>query len=146
MRNFKIAVAFVGAVSAFQAYGQPVAIVSNQAIQAPDCPLLAEDVRIPLSQGVIGARNCASAGNPNAVLVAACHTAGRNGSRTIEVPCDNDANTANIPDCAAPNTSTNRVTNTGAAIIVGSTAGGQVGPQALANYSCDAATVAGRIQ
>lgn len=145
MNNLKWVVAVAGLVGAFQAHAAPVNIESNQLIQVPDCTLLAEDVRIPLSQNVIASRNCAPAAAANAISVAACHTAGRNGSRTIEVPCDNDATTANIPNCAAPNTTTNRVTNTGAAIIVGSTAGGQVGPQALANFTCDAATVGARI-
>jgi len=140
---------FLGAVVvlAFSmgAHAAPTAIVSNQAIQVPDCPLLAEDVRIPLSNGVVAARNCVG-GAPNSIRMAACHAAGRQGSRTVEVQCSN-ANPlpAGTPQCTNPATSVNRVTSTGAAIVVGSTAGGQVAPLDLANFTCDAAGVTARI-
>ncbi|WP_156458609.1 hypothetical protein [Ectopseudomonas composti] len=137
----------VAAVLAFSVgvHAAPAAVTSNALIAVPDCPLLSEDVRIPLSNNVIAARNCAG-GAANSIRMAACHTAGRQGSRTVEVPCTNDT-VANpgLPQCTDPQVSVNRVTNTGAAIVVGSTAGGQVGPLDLANYACDAGTVAGRI-
>ncbi|MCE5362246.1 hypothetical protein NUV66_04650 [Pseudomonas sp. 32.2.56] len=138
-------IAAVALFTSVSAYSAPAAIQNNAMIQVPDCPLLAEDVRIPLSNSVIAARNCVG-GPANSIRMAACHTAGREGSRTIEVPCTNDT-VANpgVPQCADPAVATNRVTNTGAAIMLGTTTGGQVGPTALDGSACNAGTVAGRI-
>ncbi|WP_457979936.1 hypothetical protein L0Y47_04430 [Ectopseudomonas composti] len=125
----------------------PTAISSNALIQQPDCALLAEDVRVPLSNSVLAAYNCEGAGI--AIRVAACHTSGRQGSRTVEVPCraadDDTEESASLPVCTTPNTTVNRVTSTGSSIMTGSTAGGQVGPTALDGAVCEQSAVNSRI-
>lgn len=134
----------------FAADNVPAIISSGQSIQAPDCSLLAEDVKIPLSNSVIAGYNCVvgAAGSINEIKVSACHTAGRQGSRTIEVPCTNDPDlvTTSLPKCQDATKTTNRVTNSGAAIMLGSTAGGQVGPTPLNGAVCNNAGVTSRLQ
>ena len=128
-------------ITAMNAIAAPTAIVSNEPIAVADCELLAEDVRIALSSSVLAARNCVVANN--AILMATCHTAGRKASRTIDVPCDaDDATTA--PVCEGEG-SFNRVTADGAAIFVGSTAGGQLGPAALDGSECTAADLDAKV-
>ncbi|WP_125920554.1 hypothetical protein [Stutzerimonas stutzeri] len=134
----------------FAADNAATIISSGQSIQAPDCSLLAEDVKIPLSNSVIAGYNCVvgAAGSINEIKVSACHTAGRQGARTIEVPCTNDQAlvTASLPKCQDTTKTTNRVTNSGAAIMLGSTAGGQVGPTPLNGAVCNNAGVTSRLQ
>ncbi|WP_155521350.1 hypothetical protein [Stutzerimonas stutzeri] len=134
----------------FAADNSATIISSGQSIQAPDCSLLAEDVKIPLSNSVIAGYNCVvgAAGSINEIKVSACHTAGRQGARTIEVPCTNDQAlvTASLPKCQDATKTTNRVTNSGAAIMLGSTAGGQVGPTPLNGAVCNNAGVTSRLQ
>lgn len=139
-------VALLSGVS-FGALANPVAIAPGGLIAALDCPLLAEDVRIPLSTGVVAARNCTGAGL--AIRVAACHTSGRVGERTIEVPCraasDTSTENAALPVCTTAGATVNRVTNSGAAIMRGLTTGGQVGPTPIDGALCNQAAVNGRI-
>ncbi len=134
--------------SSLSAFAAPTPIASGALVPALDCPLLAEDVRIPLSTGVIASYNCEGAGL--AIRVAACHSNGRVGERTVEVPCratgDTSQENAALPVCAAPNTTVNRVTNSGAAIMLGRTTGGQVGPTPIDGTTCTATGVASRIQ
>lgn len=133
------------ACTSMNAIAAPVAIVSNDQIAVADCALLAEDVRIALSTSVLAARNCVVANN--AILMATCHTSGRKASRTVEVPCDADDNTP-APVCdgsGGAGATVNRVTNTGAAIFVGSTAGGQLGPAALDGSECVAGSLTAKV-
>nr|WP_273266467.1 hypothetical protein [Pseudomonas sp.] len=148
MKFFNVALlAAALSVASMSASAAPTPISSNALIQQPDCALLAEDVRIPLSNSVVAAYNCEGAGI--AIRVAACHTSGRQGSRTVEVPCrasdDTSPENAALPVCTTAGTTVNRVTSTGASIMTGNTAGGQVGPSALDGATCEQGAVNGRI-
>ena len=137
-------VAAAAVLAPVAAHAQATAIVSNGLIEAPDCVLLAEDVRIPMSTSVLGAWACTPASN--SIQVVGCHQAGRVGSRTIEVPCQQAPVDPNNPAPLCEGTANvNRVTNTGSAFMYGQTAGGQVGPLDLNGSLCDQASVDARL-
>lgn len=144
----KIIASAVFSALAFASTGSiaaPQALVSNASIPAADCDILAEDVRIALSNSVLGAWNCVDA--QNSILMATCHTSGRKASRTIDVPCDADPATP-APLCdgsGGAGATFNRVTNSGVAIFVGSTGGGQLGPAPLDGSECNAGDLAAKV-
>lgn len=132
------------------AFATGTPIQSNTPIILTDCALLADDVTLTLSNGVLGVYNCVAAAN--SILVATCHSAGRVSSRSVDVPCVNTLSTdpavaATQTQCTDPNVPTNRVTNSGASFFVGNTAGGAIGPQALggASNTCTAGNLTGKI-
>lgn len=129
---------------AFAADDAAAPILSGNAVILSDCSLLADDVTPSLSNGVLGSYNCKTGLN-STVLIATCHTNGRTASRTVETPCVVGANAANGEvECADPAVSVNTATAEGAAIFVGSTSGGAIGPAALDGSVCDAAAVAAK--
>ncbi|MBG0843464.1 hypothetical protein [Ectopseudomonas toyotomiensis] len=121
-------------------------LASGTRIVLTDCSMLQDDVTPSLSAGVLGAYKCTPA--TNTIAVATCHTAGRTASRSIDVPCVqtlSDPAVEGEVQCAAPNTTVNRSTSTGAAIYVGRTSGGAIGPVALDGSQCLQATINGKI-
>jgi hypothetical protein len=133
---------------AFSADNAAGPIASNTPIVLTDCSLLQDDVTLTLSSGVLGAYNCVTAAN--SVLVATCHANGRTASRSIDIPCVNTL--SSDPDVAAtqtlcedPNVAYNRQTEQGAAIFLGNTAGGAIGPDELDGSVCNAGALAGKI-
>ena len=125
-------------------------IESGSPIVLTDCALLADDVTITLSNGVLGVYNCVVAAN--SVLVGTCHANGRVASRSIDTPCVNTLSTD--PDiaatqqlCADPDVAFNRETQAGASFMVGNTAGGAIGPLPLggAGNTCTAGNLATKI-
>jgi hypothetical protein len=133
---------------AFSADNAAEAIESTTPIVLTDCSLLQDDVTLTLSNGVLGAYNCVTAAN--SVLVATCHASGRSASRSIDIPCVNTFSAD--PDVAATQTicedttiAFNRQTASGAAIFLGNTAGGAIGPDELDESVCTAAALAGKL-
>lgn len=121
MKKFALlvsAMAFAGFANA--------AVVTNNQIQQPDCVQLNEDVTLSISDNVVMAYNCPAVGN--AVAVAACHTAGRQSNRTVEVQtpagCGVDADQDGQIDTVC--TGTARQTTSGSAVFIGNTAGGSL--------------------
>lgn len=131
---------------AFAADNVSTPIASGTAIVLTDCSMLQDDVTLTLSTGVLGAYKCSPANNT--IAVSTCHTAGRTASRSIDVPCVQTLSNPPVVgevQCAAPNTSVNRSTATGAAIFVGRTSGGAIGPLPLDSSQCLQATINGKI-
>lgn len=133
-----------------QAFAVGTPIASNTPIILTDCPLLADDVTLTLSNGVLGVYNCVAAAN--SVLVATCHSSGRVASRSVDVPCVNTLSTdpavaATQTQCTDPTVPTNRTTNSGASFFVGNTAGGAIGPLPLggAANTCTAGNLTSKI-
>lgn len=129
---------------AFAADNAAEALVSGQAVILTDCSLLADDVTPSLSNGVIGGYNCVTA--TNSVVVATCHQNGRTATRTVETPCvvgaDEDEGEV---ECEDPEVAFNTASNTGAAIFMGRTSGGAIGPLPLDGSVCNAAAIAGKL-
>lgn len=147
MKKLLIAAAVATAMCssfAFAADNAAAPIVSGGQIILSDCSLLADDVTLTLSNSVIGSYNCRTGLN-STVRVATCHANGRTATRTVETPCVVGADaTAGEVECVDPNVSFNTASAQGAAIFVGSTAGGAIGPAALDGSVCDAAAVAAK--
>lgn len=122
-----IAVA-LGLLASSSIYAAPSAITSP--IEMDDCPLLAENVRVSLSNGVMGSFNCASF-----IQVSTCSTAGRTTERTGLVPCDND-DTTDTPACNADGTMPTATVD-GAYIYVATSNGGTVSPAPGDGFTCD---------
>jgi hypothetical protein len=131
---------FVSAM-AFAGLANATVVVDDQ-IQQPDCAQLNEDVSLSISSNVVMAYNCPGAGN--SVGVAACHTAGRQSSRTVEVNvpagCGVDADGDGNIDTAC--TGTQRQTTSGSAVFVGATAGGSLRTEYPGAACDDAGSVA----
>ena len=142
----------VGAAFLIAAFAQGV--LADNAIQPlangdqvilSDCSLLADDVTVSVSNGVLAGMFCRTgAGVVSDIVVATCHTAGRTASRTVETPC---TRVTPLPpgQVACDNTgpggatsSVNVATAQGAAIMVGQTSGGSIGPKPLNGTVCSA--------
>lgn len=120
-------------------------ITTGQRIALTDCSLLADDVVISLSNGVIGSYNCVTAVPNRGVVVATCHTAGRTATRTERIPC---TTTTPVPAgqvaCAGGTSAEdgfNTQTAQGASIFIGRTSGGAIGPATLDGSACTTTTV-----
>lgn len=140
-------VASVFTSSAFATDNAPEAIASGNRIVLTDCGLLADDVTLNLSNGVLANYFCRLPvpGTPGEIVVASCHENGRTATRTIESVC---TNTVPVPAgqvaCQNPAIAFNTATAQGASIYQGRTSGGAVGPTALDGQLCTAAGVATR--
>ncbi|WP_154067090.1 hypothetical protein [Pseudomonas sp. CC6-YY-74] len=135
------------ASTAFATNNAAEAISSGNLIVLTDCDLLADDVTLNLSNGVLANYFCRLPvpGTPGEVVVATCHENGRTSTRTIESVC---TNTTPVPAgqvaCADPTIPFNTATSQGASIFQGRTSGGSIGPTALDGAVCTAAGVATR--
>lgn len=129
---------------AFAADNAATSIASGNPVILSDCSLLADDVTPSLSNGVLAAYNCVTASN--AVVVASCHENGRTATRTVETPCvvGADADLGET-ECDDPLVAFNTASNTGAAIYMGRTSGGSIGPDPLDGSVCSAAVVEGKL-
>lgn len=150
MNKIKFGLAFSALLFGSQVFATGTPLQSGTPIVLTDCPLLADDVTLTLSNGVLGVYNCVEAAN--SILVATCHTSGRVASRSVDVPCVNTLSTdpavaATQTLCADPNVAFNRTTNSGASFFVGNTAGGAIGPLELGGSSntCTAGNLTGKI-
>lgn len=148
MKKIIFSVTVCASMFAGAAFAAGTAISSGQLISTTNCTLLQDDVKLTLSNGVIGAYNCVA--NANSVLVSTCHTAGRIASRSVDTPCvkelSADADVAKTQvKCDNPDVAYNRKTSTGAAFYIGNTAGGAIGPATLDGSSCAADKVVGKI-
>lgn len=108
------------------------ALTGGTTVTANNCTLLQDDLVIQLSTNVVGAYTCDTAGTPQAIYIATCHTSGRTASRT---------STVNVPD-GCGGTSTVQCTGTAASTVTGavipnaSTLGGSMG-MAFPGVNCD---------
>lgn len=119
-----------------------VLLSSGDQVITSDCTLLADDVTVTVSNSVMAGYFCRTGGANNDIVVASCHTAGRTATRTVETPC---TRTTPVPtgEVACDNTGPGGATSSinvasaqGAAIFVGRTSGGSIGPQALNGSAC----------
>lgn len=79
MNMKKIALVFAGL--AVSGMASAVTLNSSGEVTMVDCPLLNEDVTINLSTGVFAGVSC----NGTAIALSACHSAGKQTSRTVPV-------------------------------------------------------------
>lgn len=146
--GFGVAASLLSSV-AFATNNAAEAITSGNRIVLTDCDLLADDVTLNLSNGVLANYFCRLPvpGTVGEIVVATCHENGRTATRTVETICTN-ANpvpTGQVA-CADPAIPFNTATAQGASIFQGRTSGGAVGPTALDGQLCTAAGVATRSQ
>ncbi len=136
--------AAIFASGAFAADNTPELITSGDQVILSDCSLLADDVTLTLSTGVLGGYRCVvgAAGTTNNVRVATCHQNGRTASRTVETPCGTEAGQ---DACTTPGTNVNTSTNSGASIFIGRTSGGAIGPDTLDGSVCNTAGITGKL-
>ncbi|MEX6501680.1 hypothetical protein [Pseudomonas zhanjiangensis] len=116
-------------------------LASGQQVILSDCSLLADDVTVSLSNRVQAGYFCRTgAGVVSNITIATCHTAGRTATRTVETPCvDTSGGVALQPGevaCDGTGSGVNVASNQGAAIFVGRTGGGAIGPQPLNGSNC----------
>jgi hypothetical protein len=99
------------------------AITGNTTLTANNCSLLQDDLKIQVSTGVVGAYNCNSTATDGTyIAIAACHTGGRQTSRTSTVQTPANCSGAGANSC----TGTTSSTVTGAVVPNASTLGGSM--------------------
>lgn len=136
---FAIAISF--------SYGASATPITSSEVTQADCPLLAEGVRLSLSNAVVGAYNCNETPATKGIYVATCSTAGRTTPRTIELDCNPIGSKAGDPGFITGAATCDAEGNgeivefRGSFIYQASTRGGRVTPSQEANQECVAATV-----
>lgn len=110
------------------------------------CPLLAEGVRLSLSNNVVGSYSCDETPATKGIYVATCSTAGRTTPRSVVMPCNTDGMATDDPDFIPGAATCNAqgvgptVNFRGAFVYRGSTRGGRITPSSEANQECSEAT------
>ncbi|MBF6617232.1 MAG: hypothetical protein ITG07_10970 [Candidimonas sp.] len=118
-------------------YGAAAAPIAGE-VTREACPLLAENVRLSLSNNILGSYNCLE-DEDKGIYVATCSTAGRTAPRTMPGPCDDDDDTA-IPACNADGVGPD-IEYRGAFIYRASSNGGRVTPSDENTEPCTVASV-----
>lgn len=138
----------IASTSAFAANNAAAPLTPGLRVALTDCELLADDVVVSMSNGVIGSYNCVTAVPNRGVTVATCHTAGRTATRTERIPCSTAQTPPDgVPACSgaqAIEDGFNTQTAEGASIFVGRTSGGAIGPAELDGSECGTDTVAAK--
>jgi len=131
----KITLLLVGLMASGAASAASVAMTTaSTSVGNATCTLLNENVAINLSSNVVGAVECL----PTGISIAACHTAGRTASRTMDVTtCVPGATATDAEVC----TTALAQAVSGAAVAYATTAKGTVAPD-YPGVACDAAAAA----
>lgn len=125
----KVIAVVAGMVVSFSAYSAPEDLVTGP-VAIGDCALLAEGVRVSLSNNVLAAYNC-----EEIIQVSTCSTAGRTSQREGLIPCGDLTTTPPQPACATPG-QMNVGTVTGSYIYTASSNGGTVTPVSIDGATC----------
>ena len=145
MKNLIIGAALTAILCSPSVFAAP--LTTGQSVILTDCALLADDVNISLSNGVVAGYACVE--TPLAdrgVTVATCHETGRTASRTERIACSAAATPPDgVPACETEGVAFNLQTATGASIYIGRTAGGSIGPAELDDSLCSSATVEAKL-
>lgn len=132
--------ALFAAVMAISSWAQAAPIGGE--VTVGNCPLLAEGVRLSLSNNVVGAYTCDETPATKGIYVATCSTAGRTTPRSVVMPCNPQGMAADdsnfqpgAAQCDADGVGPT-VNFRGAFVYRGSTRGGRISPSSEANQEC----------